>query len=409
MKQLVLLAIFTALFYGCGREPIEEINLEQILGSDIIAAKQINPKEINLYVDLSSSMKNYLNQSLITGSDYYLYENYIRNIFSQRQDAKINIYGFGDDIYFLGSNDDAIQSLINQNTYDKSMTKINQVFDKIQKDTSQTLNFVLSDALYEEDGVQGNTLGFLMSPYIKSQVSKKKLFGLFAKNLGYYGIQNKKVFNSPLYLFVFGEYSHNTFLTSNYSGVNDDFFIIAPNFKYSSKISLSPNINLLMQKSKYVLAEVDDYTSPVNIKISFEREIGDNLLKSNILNDKYEFVIFEKLIHYDEQKATYVGDTEWSRSPLNDPQCSLLNKYNNDTTKQILTLEFNKSFKEQSNFKIYRIAVLSKIHKNLIDKYNTDNPDNIQKTYRFNDFFVNLQNHLNENPVPLFTYFIVIK
>jgi len=72
-------------------------------------------------------------------------------------------------------------------------------------------------------------------------------------------------------------------------------------------------------------------------------------------------------------------------------------------------LEFNKSFKEQSNFKIYRIAVLSKIHKNLIDKYNTDNPDNIQKTYRFNDFFVNLQNHLNENPVPLFTYFIVIK
>lgn len=409
LRLIIFLGFFSLFIFGCGEQILEDSDLNRMLGTEIYPEKQTNPKEINLYVDLSFSMQNYLSRFLRSSSDYFLYEEYIRGLFSNRQDAKINIYGFGDEIYPLGSNDEAVQSLINQNTYDKKVTRINKVFDKIQNDTSLSLNIVLTDALHEESGESQNSLSFLMSPYIKSQVAKRKLFSLFAKKLGYYGDITRKVYNSPLYLFVFGEYSYNHYLTSNLAVINDDYFIIAPEYKYTSKISLSSNTSLLMQKSNYITIETEDYSIPVNLKIYFERDISNNIIRNKILEDKYDIMIFEKLIRFDEQREMYVCDTLWTKSSINDPQCILVNKFNNDTTKQTFTVEFNKSLKEQNNYKIYKIAVISHGYKSIIAKYNTDSQENIEKTYRFNDFFNNLQNHLNENPVPLFTYFLVIK
>lgn len=353
MKNLFSLCI-CALFIiisGCGPEPLTSEDIKTILSKEIIIDKQINPTEINLYVDLSSSMQNYLNPALSERSDILLYENYIRNIFASRQNAKINIYGFGDSISFLGSNNNVIQSLLNKDIYNDGMSRINLGFDKIIKDTTKSLNFVLSDAIYEDAGASGNTFGFLISPFIKEQVTRNKLFGVLVNKIGYYGLESKKVYKTPIYLFIFGQNSHNMFIENNYLAICDDYFLISPNNRYNVSMNSSQNTDLIFQEPLFTGVEIQDFSQAVNLTLNFERDLANQKIKNNSINGNYSVIVFEKNVTFNDNTGTYQSDSVWKRSPLNNPQCKLaVNR--KDAERERVTLDFAQIFSEQNSYKL---------------------------------------------------------
>lgn len=411
MRKLVIYKIVIILMtmtIGCEPSPPTSEDLRTLLSKELLFEKQSNPSQINLYIDLSSSMRNYLSSSLSETGNYLLYENYIRKIFANRQNAEINLYGFGDSLKFIGSDNNSIKSIIDAQLYNNSLSRINLCFDKILKDTNKSLNFVLSDAIYENEGESGNTFGFLISPYIKEQVSKNKLFGVQVNNIGYWGGKTGKIFNTPLYLFTFGENTHNTFIENNYLPFCDDYILMTSNFRYNANINLSQNANLIFQDQYIIGVEIEDFSQPINMKVLFDREFVNYKSKEKYQQLNYSLVIFDKNLYYDSNTENYICDSTWERSPSDNPICQI-EIDRKDTLREKVKVDFVKTGTQQNNYKIYKIMIVTDELKQFVDKYNTNSENEIEKTYRLNDFFNNLKSYLTEKPTPLYTFYLVIK
>ena len=391
--------IFATFFYGCGREQITSEKVNSIL--KISEQPEKNPVSVNIYVDISSSMKEFLD---VKSDKYLIYDNFIRDLYNNLQNANISLYGFGDTLEYLGNGRDKINEILQKSFYDRSLSKIHLVFDNILKDTSNSFNIVISDALYENEKSKefSNMLGFMMSPYLKDQVAKDKLFGILANKFAF---KNSKL-NAPLYLFIFGEKYHRGFLENNLLKLAERSYIVSSNNDFNVNLSLSENTGIVFQNKKLSCLEINNYGMPSNIKLIFERFTKNQFNRNNISNEKYRILITEKKIIEDEN-GNFIPDSNWKRTE--DVKYDFTVKFNKDSTKQIVDMNLQKSFSESRNYTVYKITIYPKQPEWIIDEYSSENPNEIDKTYKLKDFFTNLENYLEENPCGVFSYYIIIK
>ncbi|MBK7446128.1 MAG: hypothetical protein IPJ45_08910 [Ignavibacteria bacterium] len=402
----IYLVLNFVIIYSCGKEPIEKPTIEKILlNSDSINYVNIkpeNPSEINLYIDLSTSMTKYLYNS--NDVNQKVFEDFIRDIFSSKQKTNINVYGFGDSLFLIGSEKEIIGELLKKSTYNQSSSKINLAFERIKKDTSGSLNFIISDAIYESGSGDSNNELFIVGENLEEFVSKYKLFGLFANKFNYYSTVLKKYYNVPLYLFAFGERKHFNYLMNNFINFSDNILIVSPIDKIKSSLVLSDNLGLAIQDEKFSSINVLSNSQTSIIEINFEREILNKNLLKLIENENLKVYVTEKKINdnYEEEK-------EWRNSSLGDPKIDISSKFNQDSSKQFINLKFEKNFSENEYYSIYKMSVSEDLPNWIENKYSSSKEEEVEKTYRFKDLFSGLQNHLKNNPVPLYTYYLIIK
>lgn len=405
--NFLFIIFISSFFLSCGNDSIENNNVELILSSDTLNYKEYKqeiPSDINLYIDVSSSMKNYLGQKLTNEKNLVLFENFIRNVFNYKQSAVINLYGFGDSVYFIGKNREFIPDLLEFSTYKEKSSRIDLVLEKIKADSSAAINFVISDAIYENGANNNNDDIFILSDYLTKYIASNNLVGLIANKFGYFSTTLNKVSSVPLYMFVFGRYNYLNYLVKNYLKTGQDVFLISPENNFKTSYSLSDNLEVISPSGKYSVLEVNNYDKPVVIDLNFDREIIHKDLMKLIAGDNYNINVYEKNLN-----DKFEADKEWKSSSINDPKITMLSKFGKDSTKQTFTLKFEKNIKEKDTYTIYKIALSSNLPKWIQDKYSSNDPGELEKTYRFSDLFSNLQNRLSSNPVPLFTYYIIIK
>jgi len=409
-KLLLLLTIlFTNLLLeSCGPDQIEKSNIESILAqSDSIyfsETKQQSPKIINLYIDLSASITYYLYKDVKQSKDNKLFEDFLREIFNSKQNAQINVYGFGDSLFYIGNNNEIIGNLLNKEIYTHKTSNINLAFDKIKNDTTGSLNFIITDAMYENTSGNSNDELFLIGEDILKLANNNKLIGLFANHFSYYHKSSKKYYNVPLYLFVFGERSYYNYLVNNFLQSSDDIYINSPIDKINSSLVLSDNLELVIPERKFSLINVGDYSKPGEIDINFERELKDKNFLKLTDEDNLRISLMEKTI---SEMGESVND--WKISSISDPKIVLTSKLNNDSTKQIINVKFNKNITENNSYTLYKLVIWNDIPGWIEDNYSSTNSYETEKTYRFKDLFNSLQNKLKDSPVPLFTYYLIIK
>lgn len=365
--------------------------------------KQQNPKNINLYVDVSSSMQNYLDPAAVSGSGK-LYENFIRSIFAAKQDASFNLYGFGDSLQHLGDQSNAVASLLDRKTYSKNSSRINLAYDKIKADTTNSLNIVLSDAIYEENNKIGNEFGFLIGPYFKDQLNKEKMFALIAGKYSYYSTILKKLFDTPLYMFVFGSAAHTSFVYNNLVPIGENSFVLSSANEMRPGVNISQNADLNISSEKYKGVEVNDNSAPVQFDVKLERNLPNHKTLEGAASEIYKMNIY--MTSFRCVNGSRIMD-EWK--DVQDLKTEVQNKFTQDSTKQIFNFKFSRSFPESEIAYVYKFVISQEIPSWIIDKYSSNKPEEMEKTYRFIDFFTTLQNHLKEKPVSLYTYYIIVE
>lgn len=408
ITTLLLLILFCSAIIasGCsdcetlGNETIDRLMKNEPAMKDV---KQQNPQNINLYVDVSSSMQNYLDPVSASGSGK-LYENFIRSLFAAKQDASFNLYGFGDSLHYLGDKSNAVASLLDKKTYGKSSSRINLAFDKIKADTTNSLNIVLSDAIYEDKNQTGNELGFLIGPYFKDQMNKEKLFALIAGKYSYFSTVLKKLFDTPLYMFVFGSASHTSFVYNNLVPIGENSFVLSPSNEMRPGVTISQNADLNISSDKYKGVEVNDNSTPVQFDVKLERNLPNHKTLESAAGEKYKMNIY--MTSFRCVNGNRVMD-EWKE--VQDLKTEVLNKFTQDSSKQIFSFKFSRSFPESEIAYVYKFVISQEIPTWIIDKYSSTRPEEMEKTYRFTDFFTTLQNHLKEKPVSLYTYYLIVE
>lgn len=411
MKILTGLAISVLLslpfvFTGCSDcEDLGNESIDRNMKNEpaFHSIKQENPKNINLYVDISSSMKNYLDPA-VTASGKKLYENFIRNLFGAKQDATFNLWGFGENPVYLGDQNTAVTSLLNRNIYNKEESRINLVFDKILADTTNSLNIVLSDAIYEENQGVGNAFGFLIGPYFKKELDKNNIFALVAGRYAYFSTILKKIFETPLYLFIFGKPSYHSFVNNNIVPLGENAFVLSPNYDTRASVNISANADIIISSDNYKGVEINDYSMPVQFDVKLERGLPNKAMLSNAENEKYKINVYSSAFRCLNGMQAM---EDWRE--VTDLKTDMLIKYNPDSSRQILNFKFSRSFPQSNTASVYKFVISKEIPSWILDKYSSGSPDEMEKTYRFQDFFTTLQNHLKERPVPLFTYYLIVK
>ncbi|RPI17284.1 MAG: hypothetical protein EHM58_09845 [Ignavibacteriae bacterium] len=405
---LVLFFILTLPIVITGCSDCEDLGNESIdrnfkNESAFKSAKQENPQNINLYVDISASIQNYLDPSAGT-SGGKLYENFIRSLFGAKQNATINLWGFGDSLIYLGDQNNAVASLLDRKTYSKSSSRINLAFDKIAADTTNSLNVVLSDAIYEENKGVGNAFGFLIGPYFKKELDKNNMFALIAGRYSYYSTVLKKVFQTPLYLFVFGNQSYHSYVNNNLVPLGENAFVLSPNYDTRASINISPNADIIISSDNYKGVEVNDYSMPVQFDVKLERGLPNGKMLENAENEKYKMNVYFTNFRCLNDMQTM---DEWRE--VTDLKTDLATRYSQDSSRQILNFKFSRSFPQAEFASVYKFVISKELPSWILEKYSSGTPEEMEKTYRFQDFFTTLQNHLKEKPVPLFTYYIIVK
>lgn len=364
--------------------------------------KQENPKSINLFVDISSSMKNYLDPAVSNSGK--LYENFIRSLFGAKQGASFNLWGFGDSLVYLGDQNTAVASLLNKNIYSKTSSKINLAFDKISVDTTNSLNIILSDAIYEENQGVGNAFGFLIGPYFKKELDKKNMFALVAGRYAYFSTVLNKVFETPLYLFVFGNPAFHSYVNNNIVPLGENSYVLSLNYDTRASVNISPNADIIISSDNYKGVEINDYSMPVQFDVKLERGLPNRKMLENTEYEKYKMSVYSSTFKC--LNGVQAMD-EWRE--VTDLKPELVTRYSTDSSRQILNYKFSRSFPQSEQASVYKFVISKEIPSWILDKYSSNSPEEMEKTYRFQDFFTTLQNHLKERPVPLFTYYIIVK
>jgi hypothetical protein len=408
LKGLFLFVVLSAVAFITGCSDCEDLSNESIDRNfknepAFQSPKQENPQNINLFIDLSSSMQNYLDPAVGTTGNK-LYENFIRNIFSAKQNASFNLWGFGDSLVYIGDQSTAVASLLDRKVYNKSSSRINLAFDKISEDTTNSLNIVLSDAIYEENKSAGNIFGFLIGPYFKKELDKNNLFALIAGKYSYHSTVLKKLFETPLYLFIFGSNTYHNYINNNLVPLGENALVLSPNFDTRASVNISANADIIISSENYKGVEINDNSMPVEFDIRLERGLPNKMMLMNSENEIYKMNVYFNTFRC--MNGMQIID-DWRE--VTDLKTNLATKYNPDSTRQILNFKFARSFPQDGNVSVYKFVISKEIPSWIIEKYSSNRPEEMEKTYRFQDFFTTLQNHLKERPVPLFTYYVFVQ
>lgn len=403
---LPFFALFSIYLYGCSDCTIDDSNIESLILKDSTYKEvvQTNPETINLYIDISGSMKNYITPSLLN-SNFKLYENIIRGFYNNKLNATLILLGWGDSVYYLGKENEVIIKALDNKTYNKPLSKIDLVFNNIKNDTStNTLNIIISDAIYEAEF--GDNYGFLLGPNITNVVSNNKLFGLSSTSIGYYDNSSRKAFESPIHVFIAGNYNHSAFLKNNYFPLNDNNYIISPFANVKTKVNTSENGEIFLQNKNSLGVQLEDNSAPLDMKITIEQSIENASVLNAIKSQNLSTNIFETNLYCNED-GTVNENVTWKKSDITNTIVET--HFNTDTTSEIIDIKFKSGHINESQIKLYRIDVVGSFPEWINQKYSTSTRNDINRTYRFNDLFDNLRNYLKENPFPLFSYYIIVK
>lgn len=351
------------------------------------------PAEINVYIDVSSSIKYFLHRYTVDSSINY--EKYFKAIYSKKLNSKFNLYGFGTSLKVIGTNDSALINFTLIDNYTDSSTDLELPFQKILADTSSnTLNLIITDGLQDDNYGMGRK-NFIIGEKIKEIVVKGRLFGLIAQKLPYYSDTNKEVLNCPLYTFIIGSHKHYKYLQNNFASFSNDEFFITPELKEDYRLTINSSSKQIDIQNKIKQDNLLYFSTSEDKKPNFivQCQWLNNFIP---ISSKQHWNVYNSQI---SENDDVLSKSEWilDNSKI---VSDTINKYNNMDSKRI-------EVKLGNNNSITRILLSKDLPEWIDEKFSTEKKDIAERTYNFSEYFISLKNYLNQNPYPYISYYII--
>jgi hypothetical protein len=186
--------------------------------------------------------------------------------------------------------------------------------------------------------------------------------------------------------------------------IGENSFVLSSANEMRPSVTISQNADLNISSDKYKGVEVNDNSTPVQFDVKLERNLPNHKTLESTAGEKYKMSIY--MTSFRCMSGNRIMD-EWKEVP--DLKTELINKFTQDSSKQVFSFKFSRSFPESEIAYVYKFVISQEIPSWVIEKYSSNRQEEMEKTYRFIDFFTTLQNHLKEKPVPLYTYYLIVE
>lgn len=407
---LLIIISFSLCLLNCGGPAPypNDTKFQKIIFKDSTfqSVTQVNPKFINIYVDVSLSNKGFVSESK---SDFL---NSIRELCSiVNPDTKINFFSFGTQLELIGKNTkEALDYFQEEKNYNNSETRFDLLLKNFKKNSQEEINLIFTDGIHSENKQTQNSYVELASE-IRKYVKEGNLFGLIG-NKGYfsgmyYPEVKAKIFQyngaRPYYCFIFGSRRHIDFIKTHIIEYWNSFFLLYPAAVTTVKADLN-NTNMGIDESMakdntFVLQNVqsaDTFKIPISIE-------SDDFRFWDLSNIESTMEMKRVDIYYESDKDSMkvLEENDISKKT----KINVLKFENNQ-----LSLGVNYSPDKNKGMTIYRLKITPKMPR-WISNWSTDydgDEAHVGKTFALESFTHNLLKITNDNQFTLFSLYFIL-